>query len=88
MATVKQKRAAKENIKKAQKKWQSMSTREHSIAQPEGKKRAKPGTTGAGEYYRLVIRSKDDFTTFRNQDVGEKGGDLQRLAGKRVSRYA
>jgi len=82
MTTTKQKEAAKENIKKAQEKWQSMSKREHSQAQPEGRNRSKPGTTGEGEYYRVVLRSKDQFDTFRNQDVGDPGG-LQRLAGKR-----
>lgn len=84
MATVKQKEAAKENIKKAQAKWKEMTPREHALAQPEGRKRAKPGTKGEGEYFRIVVRPKDEFTTFRYQDVGEKGHIL-RLAGKRSS---
>jgi hypothetical protein len=84
MATNKQKEAAKENIKKAQQRWQEMTPREHALAQPEGRKRAKPGTTGEGEYFRIVLRPKDEFTTFRTQDVGEKGHIL-RLAGKRSS---
>ena len=84
MATTKQKQAAKNNIKKAQKTWQSMSTRQRSRAQPEGKSRAKPGTKGEGDYYRIVVRDKNQFTTFRNQDVGETGG-LQRVAGHRKS---
>ena len=42
------------------------------------------GTTGKGHFYRIVLRPKDRFVTFRNQDVGEKGG-LERLAGKRSS---
>ena len=82
MATDKQKAAAKENIKKAQKKWQEMTQKEHALAQPEGRKRAKPGTTGEGDYYRIVVRQKGEFVTFRYQDVGEKGHIL-RLAGKR-----
>lgn len=84
MATKKQQAAARENIKKAQAKWQSMTKRQHSLAQPEGRKRAKPGTTGEGEYYRIVVRPKEDFTTFRNQDVGEPGG-LERISGRRSS---
>ncbi|MBW3568899.1 hypothetical protein KY385_02095 [Candidatus Parcubacteria bacterium] len=84
MATTKQREAARRNIKKAQAKWQSMSKRQHSLAQPEGRKRAKPGTQGEGEYYRVVVRPKEQFVTFRNQDVGDPGG-LQRLAGKRSS---
>jgi len=53
-------------------------------AQSEGRKRAKPGTKGEGDYYRIVVRSKEEFTTFRYHDVGEKGHIL-RLAGKRSS---
>jgi len=49
-----------------------------------GKRRAKPGTTGEGEYYRIELRSTIDFTTFRYHDVGDKG-HLIRLAGRRPS---
>ena len=61
-----------------------MTPREHALAQPEGRKRAKPGTKGEGDYFRIVVRPKEEFTTFRYQDVGEKG-HIQRLAGKRSS---
>jgi hypothetical protein len=37
MATEKQRQAAKKNIKKAQSEWTSMSSRQHSKAQPEGR---------------------------------------------------
>ena len=84
MTTDKQNEAAKENIKKAQQRWQEMTPREHALAQPEGRKRAKPGTKGEGDYFRIVVRSKEEFTTFRYHDVGEKGHIL-RLAGKRNS---
>ena len=84
MNTDKQNEAAKENIKKAQRRWQEMTPREHALAQPEGRKRAKPGTKGEGDYFRIVVRTKDEFATFRTQDVGEKGHIL-RLAGKRSS---
>ena len=84
MTISKQKEAAKENIKKAQQRWQEMTPRERALAQPEGRKRAKPGTKGEGDYFRIVVRSKNDFTLFRYQDVGEKGHIL-RLAGKRES---
>jgi hypothetical protein len=84
MATEKQHQAAKKNIKKAQAKWKSMSSREHSRAQPEGRGRKRPGTTGKGNYFRVDVRPKDEFATFRTQDVGE-GGHLQRVAGKRSS---
>ncbi len=84
MATAKQKEAAKENIKKAQQKWQEMTPREHSLAQPEGRKRAKPGTKGGGDFFRIVVRPKEEFTTFRYQDVGEPG-HIKRLAGQRES---
>lgn len=60
-----------------------MTTRQHSLAQPEGRKRKKPGEAGEGDYYRIVVRLEEKFVTFRYHDVGEKGGDLQRLAGRR-----
>jgi len=84
MAMEKQKEAAKNNIKKAQVAWKAMSSTEHARSQPEGRARKKPGTTGEGKYYRIVVRSKEDFVAFRYHDVGGPGG-IQRLAGKRFS---
>ncbi len=84
MATKKQASAAKKNIKKAQAKWKGMTHRQHALVQPEGRMRKKPGTTGKGKFYRIEIRPKGEFKTFRIQDVGKKGG-LERLAGKRTS---
>lgn len=51
--------------------------------QPQGRTRKEPGEAGTGDNYRIVIRPKDEFVTFRYHDVGEKSGDLERLAGKR-----
>ncbi|MCF6154365.1 MAG: hypothetical protein E3K36_03745 [Candidatus Brocadia sp.] len=84
MVVKKQKEAARKNIKKAQAAWQAMSPREHARAQPEGRARAKPGTKGKGKYYRIVVRPKEEFVTFRYHDVGQPG-HTQRLAGKRSS---
>jgi hypothetical protein len=84
MATRKQTAAAKQNIRKAQKVWKGMTKRQHSLAQPQGRARKKPGTTGKGNFYRIEVRPKSEFVTFRNQDVGKHGG-LERLAGKRSS---
>jgi hypothetical protein len=84
MATRKQSLAARSNIKKAQAAWKGMTKRQHSLAQPEGRNRQKPGTTGKGNFYRIEVRPKSEFVTFRVQDVGQKGG-LERLAGKRSS---
>lgn len=84
MTTSKQKTAAKKNIKKAQAKWKSMTHRQHALAQPQGRNRKKPGSTGQGKFFRIEIRPKSEFKTFRIQDVGKKGG-LERLAGKRSS---
>lgn len=47
------------------------------------KKRAKPGTKGGGEYFRVVLRPKTQFTVFRYHDVGDPGKIL-RLAGKKA----
>ncbi len=84
MPTVKQERASKRNIEKAQEAWQGMSSRERARAQPEGRGRKKPGTTGKGDYFHIEVRDKEQFTTFRTHDVGEPGG-IQRVAGKRSS---
>ena len=84
MTTDKQRNAAKANVKKAQTAWQEMSSRQHSLAQPEGRNRKKPGATGDGEFYHIAVRPKAQFSTFRTQDVGEKGG-IERVAGKRGS---
>jgi hypothetical protein len=84
MATTKQRQAAKSNIKRAQATWRSMSTRQHSRAQPEGRARSKPGEKGTGDYFRIVVRDKSQFSSFRNQDIGEPG-HIQRLAGHRAS---
>ena len=51
--------------------------------QSQGCTRHNPGA-GGGEYYRVEVRPKSDFVTFRTQDVGTKG-HIQRLAGKRSS---
>jgi hypothetical protein len=84
MATEKQREAARQNVRKAQATWQSMSRTERARAQPEGRKRRKPGTTEEGEYYRIMVRPKDEFVTFRTQDVGGPG-HIERVAGKRSS---
>lgn len=82
--TKKQVSAARKNIKKAQNAWQGMTPRQRALAQPEGRKRKKPGTTGKGKFFRIELRPKRDFVSFRVQDVGGKGG-LERLAGRRTS---
>lgn len=84
MATEKQKRAARQNIKKAPKAWQEMTPRQRARAQPDGRERAKPGTTGEGDFYHVEVRSKHDFQTFRTHDVGDEGG-IERVAGQRSS---
>lgn len=35
------------------------------------------------DYYRVIVRPKEEFETFRYQDVGEPG-KIMRLAGKRA----
>jgi hypothetical protein len=84
MATTKQRTAARRNIKKAQRTWRTMSARAHARAQPEGRGRARPGTTGKGEFFHVEVRPKSQFKTFRSHDVGKKGG-LERVAGRRAS---
>ena len=47
-------------------------------------RRARPGTGRGGEYYRIEVRPKRGFVTFRYHDVGRPGHVL-RLAGQRES---
>lgn len=61
-----------------------MSHRQRALAQPQGPGRKKPGTTGKGNFYRIEVRPKGEFTSFRIHDVGKKGG-LERVAGRRSS---
>jgi hypothetical protein len=84
MAAERQREAARRNVKKAQAAWQAMSPTEHARSQPQGRGRAKPGTTGGGEFYRIQVRPKAEFVTFRTQDTGSPG-HIERLAGKRQS---
>lgn len=84
MATHKQITAAKRNIKKAQSAWKAMTPRQRALAQPEGRRRKKPGSTGEGNFFRIEVRPADQFTSFRTHDVGEPGG-LERITGRRTS---
>lgn len=45
--------------------------------------RRKPGATGQGEYYHVEVKPRAQYTVFRTQDVGEKGG-LQRVSGRKA----
>ena len=47
-----------------------------------GDKREKPGACGTGEFYHIEVRPKQEFKTFRTQDVGGKGG-IERVGGQR-----
>lgn len=73
---------AKQNIRKAQAAWRAMSHRRRAKAQPEGRKRAKPGTKEGGDFFHVVVRPKEEFRAFRTQDVGKRG-HIERVAGKR-----
>lgn len=73
MNLLEQRRAAKRKIKKAR-----------TLSRSKGKRRAKPGTTGTGEFFHIQVRPRSEFVTFRTQDVGKKGG-IERVAGKRSS---
>lgn len=84
MTTQKQIQAARKNIKKAQQTWQSMTSRQRALRQPKGHFRKKPGLGDDGNYYRIVVRPKSEFVTFRNHDIG-RFGHTQRVAGKRSS---
>lgn len=84
MATAKQRKAARSNIVKARRAWKSLSSRARARRQPQGRARARPASSGRGAYFHIEVRPKRAFRTFRNQDVGRKGG-IERVAGRRSS---
>ena len=47
-------------------------------------RRAKPGARGTGDFFHIQVRPKGDFVSFRNQDVGGRGG-IERIAGRRAN---
>jgi hypothetical protein len=47
-------------------------------------RRAKPGARGRGGFFHIQVRPKSDFVSFRNQDVGARGG-IERVAGRRAN---
>ena len=47
-------------------------------------RRAKPGAHGHGGFFHIQVRPKSDFVSFRNQDVGARGG-IERVAGRRAN---
>ena len=47
-------------------------------------RRAKPGSRGLGGFFHIQVRPKSDFISFRNQDVGARGG-IERVAGRRAN---
>jgi hypothetical protein len=84
MTSTRQQKAARPNIKNARSTWQAMSSRGRTRAQPKGRRRAKPGTTGKAKFFHIEVRPRREFKTFRTQDVGRKGG-IERVAGRRSS---
>ena len=84
MVNSKQKLTSRKGTHNTQRFWKGMPPRMRALAEPSGKKRAKPGTKGEGDYFRIVVRPKEDFVFFRYHDVGTPG-HIQRLTGKRSS---
>lgn len=82
MPTQKQIEAARRNIRKAQRKWQSMSSSERSRSNPEGRRRIKAGRNGNGDYYHVEVRDKFYFELFRTYSIGSEG--IQRVDGRQA----
>lgn len=47
-------------------------------------RRAKPGARGRGGFFHIQVRPRTEFVSFRNQDVGARGG-IERVAGRRAN---
>src|SRR5258707_7318223 len=74
MATATQKQAGKSTMRKAQ--------RLPSRPGFGRRGRAKPGTRGGGQFFRIEVAPARRFVAFRYHDVGKKGG-VERIAGQR-----
>ncbi|HTQ83295.1 MAG TPA: hypothetical protein VMI47_08495 [Pseudolabrys sp.] len=48
------------------------------------RRRVKPGASGGGKFFHIQVRPRTGFVTFRNQDVGGRGG-IERVAGQRAN---
>ncbi len=53
-------------------------------AQPKTRQRANPGSSGKGNFYRIIVRPKEEFISFRTQDIG-KDGHIERVACSRIT---
>lgn len=72
MATTKQHKPATRKVKTAS-------------ARPASKaRRAKPGSSGEGEFFHVEIRPTSGFESFRTQDIGKRGG-IERVGGRRAN---
>jgi len=47
-------------------------------------RRAKPGAKGTGEFFHIQLRPRSAFVSFRNHDVGGRGG-IERVAAQRAN---
>ncbi len=84
MASIRQRKAARRDIWKAQAHCRAMTKRQHSLAKTEGRARRRPRASGKGGYYRIEVRPNARFASYRLHNVG-CGGHTQRLAGRRAS---
>ena len=48
------------------------------------RRRAKPGSSGKGRFFHIQVRPNVQFTRFRVQDIGARGG-IERVSGQRVN---
>jgi hypothetical protein len=71
-------RAANSNTEQTHVLWQEMSFHKS--------KKALAGNgvkTGSSDCYRIIVRPKEQFASFKTQAIGNPGSSLQRLAGRR-----
>lgn len=80
MTAITQQEAASKTSKEAQNAWQDMGFHRHTPPRQGSRPRAKSGS----RCYRIIVRPKEQFTSFITQAV-DKPGRLLRLAGKRNS---
>ncbi|MGE0563695.1 MAG: hypothetical protein AB7O50_04200 [Pseudolabrys sp.] len=53
-------------------------------AKAAGRRRAKPGARGGGNFFHIEVRPRTRFVAFRAQKLG-RSGDIERVAGRRAN---
>jgi hypothetical protein len=84
MSTIKSGQRGSIYVKQAQKIWRNMTSDQHNTT-PEGQGRTSQSEhESAGSFFRITVRPKEQYVSFRNYNVDGSSG-LIRVAGRKRS---